>query len=146
MLLSLQELIVWTGLGPFEAALHSFALLIFTFLTTLQLEGVVDTSWHAIFSPLYVALGIHSYYATVLSVRMLTWGLRHTSKRALLYIIVSSALGIGLLIYVEFSIAGFLNGDINKSSLITSVVLLICYLLARIVLVFRALYRPHFAV
>lgn len=146
MLLSLQELIVWTGLGPFEAALHSFALLIFTFLTTLQLEGVVDTSWHAIFSPLYVALGIHSYYTTVLSVRMLTWGLRHTSKRALLYIIVSSALGIGLLIYVEFSIAGFLNGDINKSSLITSVVLLICYLLARIVLVCRALYRPHYAV
>ena len=146
MLLSLQELKVWTGLGPFEAALHSFALLIFTFLTTLQLEGVVDTSWHAIFSPLYVALGIHSYYTTVLSVRMLTWGLRHTSKRALLYIIVSSALGIGLLIYVEFSIAGFLNGDINKSSLITSVVLLICYLLARIVLVFRALYRPHYAV
>ena len=137
---------MWTGLGPFEAALHSFALLIFTFLTTLQLEGVVDTSWHAIFSPLYVALGIHSYYTTVLSVRMLTWGLRHTSKRALLYIIVSSALGIGLLIYVEFSIAGFLNGDINKSSLITSVVLLICYLLARIVLVCRALYRPHYAV
>lgn len=146
MLLSLQELIVWTGLGPFEVALHSFALLIFTFLTTLQLEGVVDTSWHAIFSPLYVALGIHSYYTTVLSVRMLTWGLRHTSKKALLYIIVSSALGIGLLIYVEFSIAGFLNGDTNKSSLITSVVLLICYLLARIVLVVRALHRPHYAV
>ena len=146
MLLSLQELIVWTGLGPFEAALHSFALLIFTFLTTLQLEGVVDTSWHVIFSPLYVALGIHSYYTTVLSVRMLIWGVSHTSKRALFYIIVSSILGIGLLIYLEFSIADFLNGGTNKSSLVTSVVLLIFYLLARIVLVFRALIRPHFAV
>ena len=142
MLLSLQELIVWTGLGPFEVALHSFGLLIFTILTTLQLEGVVSTSWHAIFSPLYVALGLHVYHLTVVSMRMVIWGFKNTSKKALIVIISLSFVGVGLLVYLEHTVASYLDGSTNQLNLLTSFVALIFYLLVRIIFVYRALISP----
>ena len=142
MLLSLQELIVWTGLDPFEVALHSFGLLIFTILTTLQLEGVVSTSWHAIFSPLYVALGLHVYHLTVVSMRMVIWGFKNTSKKALLVIISLSFVGVGLLVYLEHTVASYLDGSTNQLNLLTSFVALIFYLLVRIIFVYRALISP----
>lgn len=139
MLLSLQELIVWTGAGPFEVALHSFAFLIFTFLTTLQVEGAVSTSWHAIFSPLYVALALHVYYLTVLSSRMTVWGYPNTSKKMLMFVIPVSFIGAGLLFYVEYSTAGFLDGTVNQANLFTSYVGLIVYLFVRMFFVYRGL-------
>ena len=142
MLLSLQELIVWTGLGPFEVALHSFGLLIFTCLTTLQLEGVVSTSWHAIFSPLYVALGLHVYHLTVVSMRMVIWGFKNTSRKALMVIIPLSFVGVSLLVYLEYTVASYLDGSTNQLNLLTSFVALIFYLLVRIIFVYRALISP----
>lgn len=139
MLLSLQELIVWIGVGPFEVALHSFAFLIFTCLATLQVEGVVSTSWHAIFSPLYVALVLHAYYLAIVSSRMTIWGHSNTSKKMLIFVIPMSFVGAGLLFYVEYSTAGFLDGTLNQPNLFTSYVGLIIYLFVRMFFVYRGL-------
>lgn len=138
MLLSLQELVVWTGFGPFEVALHSFGFLIFTCLTTLQLERVVDTSWHAIFSPLYVALCLHLYYLAIVSLRMAIWGYSRTSKRALMIIIPTSFIGVGLLFYVEYSTASYLDGTTEQANLLASFVTLLVYLFMRLFFVYRS--------
>ena len=144
MLLSLQELIVWTGLGPFEVALHSIGLLIFTCLLTLQLETVIDTSWHAVFSPLYVALGLHVYYLVVVSARMATWCVQRARKSTAAVVIITSAsfFGAGLLFYVEYAIASYLDGTIEQQHLQASLTTFIAYLFIRLIVVYRALMRP----
>ena len=144
MLLSLRELVVWTGLGPLEVALHSFALVVFVCLTTLQLEGAIAASWHAVFSPLYVALGLHLYYLSVLSVRMVTWGLQQTrcAKRALPFLIASHLAGVGSLLFVEFATAAYLNGGVAPDKLIWSLALLLVYLSIRLCFLFATQKSP----
>lgn len=141
MLLSLAEFTVWTGLGPFELALHSFGSVISICLAVLQLDGVISTSWHAIFSPLYVALGLHLYYLTVLSARMAVWGFQPPGfKRTILTImIVASFAGVAAMFYVEYSTADFLDGSERRANLISSYCTLLVYLLVRISFVYRAL-------
>ena len=141
MLLSLQELLVWTGLGPFEVALHSLGLLVFTCLVTLQVEGAISASWHAIFSPLYVALGLHMYYLTVVSARMALWGYQppRSPKKALIILAVSSFVGAGAILYVEYSVADFLSGNEDSDNLISSLAVLLVYLLLRLCFVYRSL-------
>lgn len=144
MLLSLPELIVWTGLGPFEVALHSFGLLIFTCLTTLRLEGVISSSWHVIFSPLYVALGLHLYYLSVMSVRMAVWTIKlsRCAQRALACLIAVNIFGIGVFLYFQIAMADFLNNTNSPDkidNLLTSLVILVAYLITRLVFVCRTL-------
>ena len=144
MLLSLQELIVWTGLGPFEVALHSFGLLVFTCLLTLQLERIIDASWHAVFSPLYVALGLHVYYLVVVSVRMAAWCAQRARKSTLSVAVITSLgfIGAGLLFYVEYATAGYLQGALERQHLIASLTTFIGYLLLRLLLVYKSHIRP----
>ena len=148
MLLSVQELIVWTGLGPFEVALHSLALLVFTLLSTLRLEGVISTSWHAVFSPLYVALGLHLYHLSIVSARMVVWGFQSSSPSrwakkmliaSLTFLISTNLAGVGVLLFVEYSTAAFLNGGGSPDVLISSLALLLVYLVARLCFVCRTL-------
>ena len=140
MLLSLQELIVWTGVGPLEVALHSFGLLVFTCLLTLQLERVIDTSWHAVFSPLYVALGLHVYYLVIVSARMVTWCAQRARKSAAAVAIITSLsfIGAGLLFYIEYTIAGYLEGVLERQHLIASLTIFISYLFLRLLIVYRS--------
>ena len=143
MLLSLEELIVWTGLGPFEVALHSLGLLVFVCLATLQLEGVFSASWHAVFSPLYVALGLHLYYLTIVSVRMAVWGFQppRPAKKALICLAGISFVGVGVLLYAEYSFAAYLNGAETPDNLISSLSIVLVYLITRLCFVYRTL-RP----
>ena len=141
MLLSQSELRVWTGLGPLELALHSFGLVVFTCLASLQAEGVISTSWHAIFSPLYVALVLHVYYLAVLSARLVMWGFQppRSDKAVLTIMIASSFAGVAVLFYVEYATAGFLNGTERQANLVTSFVCLLVYLFVRLFFVHRTL-------
>ena len=142
MLLSVQELMLWTGLGPFEVALHSFGFIVFTCLVTLQLEGVISTSWHSVFSPLYVAVGLQLYYLSVMSVRMAVWGFQPplpTKRTLLAFIIASGFAGVAVLFYAEYATAAYLNGTGAKDNLITSFVCLFVYLFIRLIFIFRSL-------
>ena len=145
MLLSLRELIVWTGLGTFEVSLHCFALCIFTVLTTLRVEGLLDTSWHVVFIPLYVALATMIYYDVILYLRMANFMWKQPQQRArryVCYMITASVVAAGLMMFAEYSVANFLdNSSRPSSSLIISLTLLLGYLLFRMLFVFRALRR-----
>lgn len=145
MLLSLRELIVWTGLSTFEVSLHCFALCIFTILTTLRVEGLLDASWHVIFIPLYVALATMIYYDIILYLRMATFMWKnpeHHGRRYICYMIAASTVVAGMLVFAEYSVADFLdNSNRPSSSLILSLTLLLGYFFFRMLLTFRALRR-----
>ncbi len=138
MLLSLRELVVWTGLGPFEVSIHSFSLAVFTLLVTLRAEGVFSPPWHILFSPLYVALGLTAYYDAILYIRMFSFAWKK-SRRPILYMLLTSVIGLGLLLATEYNIAEFLDGRAESGTLVTFLCLIFLYLLARMPLAFKAL-------
>lgn len=139
MILSMRELVVWTGLGPFEVSVHSFALCVFALLTTLRVEGILSTSWHVIFIPMYVALAIVLYYDVVLYIRMSTYTWNLHPKKFLMYVIGMNALGLGLLLFAEVAVANFLDGNPPSSGalMVLALTLLLGYLFVRMFLVFR---------
>ena len=148
MLLSLRELITWTGLGPFEASLHCFALCLVSILSTLRLTDTLNTSWHVIFIPLYLALALTVHFNIVLFIRMV-WYIKEESwrkneKRLVATIIIFNAIGIILLSSMEYSVAEYLergnnlNSDIS-SGVIVAVSVFLGYMLARMYLVHRTL-------
>lgn len=143
MLLSMRELVVWTGLGPFEVSVHSLALCVFTLLITLRVGAIISSSWHIIFIPLYTGLAINLYYNIVLYMRMSVYSWKRHPKKFLVYIIAMNALGLGLLLFAEVSIANFLDGNSPsaRALMVTSITLLLGYLLVRMLLVFRTLKR-----
>ena len=140
----MRELVVWTGLGPFEVSVHSLALCVFTLLTTLWVEGIIASSWHLIFIPLYTGLAINLYYDIVLYMRMSVHSWKLHPKKFLVYIIGMNAFGLGLLFFTEVSIANFLDASSpsSRALVVMSLTLLLAYLLTRMVLVFRTLKRP----
>lgn len=151
MLLSQRELITWTGLGLFEASLHCFALCLLSILSTLRLTNTLAVSWHAVFIPLYVAVGLTVHYNVVLFIR-LVWYVRKKSwkkkdKRLTVSLIISNTVGIVLLFSLEYSLAEYLERSVSNSdedygsTLATTLTLFLGYLFARIFLVHRSLHR-----
>ena len=69
MFLTLKELVRWFGMTVFEIWVHLLTLLIFTVLTTLKQEGVVEMSWWSAFSPLFVADGVNAYFCIIVFIR-----------------------------------------------------------------------------
>lgn len=152
MLLSFQELIVWIGVGSFEVAIHSVGFLVFTILLAVRVEGEALTTacWHTIFTPLYVAIGLHIYFTLTLFVRMLAivYSFSQASfkwKRLSvpLYIVTCNCIGLGAMFFVEHSIASYLDELKATQSLIISIVVFFVYLFARLILVFKTLKREN---
>ena len=142
MLLSLREMIVWLGLGPFEAFLHSLGLLVFSFLLTLRVEGVisVDTSWHVVFSPLYVAIAVDTYFNMLMYTRMAANA--YDYSRDIIFVVLYLALillRIALTLYTEVEIARVLDGTAEVDALVAPVVMDVTYLSLRITPLFRTL-------
>ena len=152
MLLSFRELIVWIGVGPFEVALHSLGLLVFTLLLAIRVEGHLPTAtWHSVFIPLYVTLALHAYFSLVLFVRMMAFVVKKISGKSRkcrrlsvpLYIVVCNTVGLGLTLFVEYSIASYLDEQNLGPNLIIASTLFLVYLLARFILVYRTLKEKH---
>lgn len=150
MILSIRELITWTGLGPFEASLHCFALCLVSILSTLRLTDNLHTSWHVVFVPLYVALALTVHFNVVLFIRMIwyikkeSW--RRREKRLTAVIVVFNAVGLVLLFLLEYIIAEYLERSSDSTSkhdsgLITMVTLFLGYFFARMFVVHRSLIR-----
>lgn len=135
MLLSLREMIVWLGLGPFEAFLHSLGLLVFSVLLTLRVEGVLSasTSWQLVFSPLYVAIAVDTYFNMVMYTRLAANAYDYGRDRIFVVVyLVLVLLRIALTLYTEVEIAQVLDGKEEVDGLVTPVVLDVVYLSLRI--------------
>lgn len=152
MLLSFRELIVWIGVGPFEVTIHCLGLLVFTLLLAIRVEGHLSTAtWHTIFIPLYISLALHAYFSLVLFVRMMAFvvqRIRERSKKCRrlsipLYIIICNTVGLGLLFYVQYCIASYLDEQDLRLNLVIASTLFLGYFLARFILVYRTLKEKY---
>ena len=142
MLLSVRELITWTGLGPFELSVHCFALSLFSILTILKLDDVITSTWHSVFIPLYVATTINLYYDVILFIRLTNLVLNSHSrklKRFAILFVLSNLFVLGLLLFMEHSTAEYLDiGTEYRVALVLSVSLFMGYFLIRIFFVYRS--------
>ncbi|XP_011405119.1 PREDICTED: transmembrane protein 203-like [Amphimedon queenslandica] len=138
VLLSYKESVVWLGIGPFEAFLHSSGGLVFLLLLTLRVESVILLSWSAIFIPLYVSLALDSYYSLCQATRIISYVVQN--KRNILFTVIHLFLllwRIGLLLYIEVIIPRVLEDSIPSTSLIPPFLFAISYLTLRLFPVLR---------
>lgn len=144
MLLSMHEMVVWLGLGPFEAFLHSLGFVVFSFLVTLRAHEVIDSSatWHLIFIPLYTAVVIDAYFNAILYTRMVSYAYRMRQARVFsgLYVVMVLA-RLSILLYGEVEIARLLDQATTADSLLPPLVMATCYLSLRLILLSRTVLR-----
>ena len=135
---------LWIGIGPFEAFLHSLGLLIFTLLLTLRVESVIESSWHVIFIPLYLALSLDTYYNIILFTRMIAYSFDTHYNRVFdgIYLVLL-VIRIAVLTYLEIQIANVLDGSADISTLIAPLILVFVYLSGRLLPVTRSVTRDH---
>ncbi|XP_076237095.1 transmembrane protein 203 [Calliopsis andreniformis] len=73
MIFSLRELVHWLGLTSFEIWINLVSLTIFTVLLALKLDDdyfLGNTGWWIVFSPLFVADGLNTYFCAIIFIRM----------------------------------------------------------------------------
>ena len=70
MFLTLKEIVKWLGVTVFELWLNILAVLVFSLLVTLKLEGVLTSTWWNIFIPLFACDGLNTYFCVIVFIRM----------------------------------------------------------------------------
>ncbi|CAB0031433.1 unnamed protein product [Trichogramma brassicae] len=73
MIFSLNELVSWLGLTVFEIWINLVSLTIFTILLALKLDDIyfVESSgWWIVFSPLFIADALNTYFCAIIFIRM----------------------------------------------------------------------------
>ena len=134
-MLSLREMVVWLGIGPFEAFIHSVGLSVFLLLLTMKVENVLQSSWHVIFIPLYVSLSMDMYYNAVQSTRIIGFIVKNKSNiKFFIFHFFLLIIRIGLLIYTELILASILDGTVSDiTALIPALVWAFLYLAFRLI-------------
>ncbi|XP_069097433.1 transmembrane protein 203 [Pleurodeles waltl] len=88
MLFSLRELVQWLGFAHFEIFLHVLAVLIFSVLLVLKVDGfVTGISWWNVFIPFFAADGLSTYFTTIVSVRLFQDGDKRLAVLRLFWIL-----------------------------------------------------------
>lgn len=117
MFLTLKELVRWFGMTAFEIWVHLVTLLVFSILTTLKEENLVDMSWWSAFTPLFIADGINTYFCIIVFIRQFQeYPLRLAGMR-----LFSSLLCFSLLFVFKFLLCQKLS-DINSGLSHTEVI------------------------
>jgi len=78
MIFSLNELVHWLGLTTFEIWINLIALMFFTILLALKLDENLflgPSGWWEVFSPLFVADGLNTYFCAIIFIRMYMEGM-----------------------------------------------------------------------
>ncbi|XP_053552132.1 transmembrane protein 203 [Bombina bombina] len=86
MLFSLRELVQWLGFAQFEIFLHVSALLVFSILLALKVEGL-SLSWWNVFIPFFAADGLSTYFTTIVTVRLFQDGEKRQAVLRLFWIL-----------------------------------------------------------
>lgn len=88
MLFSLRELVQWLGFATFEIFLHGLALLAFSVLLVLKVDGEASAlSWWVVFVPFFAADGLSTYFTTIVSVRLFQDGEKRLAVLRLFWIL-----------------------------------------------------------
>lgn len=127
MFFSLEELVHWLGLTVFEIWVNLVSISIFTLLLSLHLEGVLFsgtvTVWWMIFSPLFTADALNTYFCTIVLIRMYLEGL----YKAAFFRALWSFWFLGLLFAFEFLLCRKLtkNNDAEYSEILAPMFILL---------------------
>ena len=73
MIFSLTEVVHWLGLTTFEIWVNLVSLTVFMILLALKLDGnffFFNEDWWIVFSPLFVADGLNTYFCSIIFIRM----------------------------------------------------------------------------
>lgn len=88
MLFSLRELVQWLGFATFEIFVHLLALLVFSVLLALRVDGLAPgLSWWNVFVPFFAADGLSTYFTTIVSVRLFQDGEKRLAVLRLFWIL-----------------------------------------------------------
>ncbi|KAJ1145445.1 hypothetical protein NDU88_011731 [Pleurodeles waltl] len=79
---------MWLGFAHFEIFLHVLAVLIFSVLLVLKVDGfVTGISWWNVFIPFFAADGLSTYFTTIVSVRLFQDGDKRLAVLRLFWIL-----------------------------------------------------------
>lgn len=88
MLFSLRELVQWLGFATFEIFVHLLALLVFSVLLALRVDGLAPgLSWWNVFVPFFAADGLSTYFTTIVSVRLFQDGEKRLAVLRLFWVL-----------------------------------------------------------
>ncbi|XP_043095232.1 transmembrane protein 203 [Puntigrus tetrazona] len=90
MLFSLRELVQWLGFATFELFLHLGALLVFSVLVAIHMDvdkQTLEMSWWLVFSPLFAADGLSTYFTAIVSIRLYQEGEKRLAVLRLLWVL-----------------------------------------------------------
>ncbi|XP_044577434.1 transmembrane protein 203 [Cotesia glomerata] len=112
MIFSLNEIVHWLGLTIFEIWINLVSLTIFTVLLALKLDEhyfLGYSGWWTVFSPLFAADGLNTYFCAIIFIRMHMEGMIKTGILRALWSLVSL-----LLIFVfKYLLCKKLSGQSN---------------------------------
>jgi len=74
MFLTLKQMKRWLHITIFEIAMLLIALLVFTILLAMKLEGDLTSSWWVVFSPLYACDMLIAYFDLIVFIHLYTAG------------------------------------------------------------------------
>ncbi|TRZ03590.1 hypothetical protein DNTS_013503 [Danionella cerebrum] len=83
-------LVQWLGFATFELLLHLGALLVFSVLVALHMDldkQTLDMSWWVVFSPLFTADGLSTYFTAIVSIRLYQEGEKRLAVLRLLWVL-----------------------------------------------------------
>ncbi|CAL7952468.1 unnamed protein product [Xylocopa violacea] len=92
MIFSLNELVHWLGLTIFEIWINLISLTIFTVLLALKLDNnyfLDSTGWWIVFSPLFVADALNTYFCAIIFIRMRMEGMIRDATLRVLWSLIS---------------------------------------------------------
>ncbi|KAM4695671.1 transmembrane protein 203 isoform 1-T2 [Rhinophrynus dorsalis] len=88
MLFSLRELVQWLGFAQLEIFIHISALLVFSVLLALKVDGfAMGLSWWIVFTPFFTADGLSTYFTTIVTVRLFQDGEKRQAVLRLFWIL-----------------------------------------------------------
>lgn len=92
MIFSLSELVHWLGLTVFEMWINLITYFFFIVLLALKLDQMYfgdNNDWWIVFSPLFIADGLNSYFCVIVFIRMYMEGMVKTGVLRGLWSLIS---------------------------------------------------------
>ncbi|XP_033730055.1 transmembrane protein 203-like [Pecten maximus] len=70
MFFTLKEIVKWLGITSFEIWMHVVSVAVFSVLSVLKYEDMVDMTWWEAFTPLFICDGLCAYFCIIVFIRM----------------------------------------------------------------------------
>ena len=107
MLLSMKEVVAWTGAGPFEISVHVMSWLWFAIFLLLKVEDVWNISYYHVFIPPFVAIGIHFFFLIILVTKFII----QEPKKYIIYITLLLLILpiLSMLLFAEIELSRYLE-------------------------------------